>query len=357
MTLHDIQPDEINTLIAWRQAFAPQVVGECGLLRAALDVARRASDTDCPILLRGETGTGKELFAEALHHSSPRSEGPFVAVNCASIPDSLLESELFGHVKGAFTGASGVRKGMFLGADGGTLFLDEVGELSLSAQAKLLRVLQTGRISQVGADSTVAVDVRVIAATHRDLEAMVREGTFRQDLYFRLAVIPVQLPALRERGQDIVDLAHYFMLEANRKHRRSVDGFAPGAVEALCGYEWPGNVRELANVVQRAVIMRSEGTVSPSDLGLPANTVGSAMRTMAPVVTNPSLQAVSSSVEAVADAGIELNLRDALVRVERHLIERALERADGNKTEAAALLGLNRTTLVEKIRRISSVAA
>jgi Nif-specific regulatory protein len=283
------------------------------------------------VLIQGETGTGKELVARALHYTSSRRERLFVAQNCSALAENLLESELFGHAKGAFTGADRDKKGLFELADGGTLFLDEVGEAPLSIQAKLLRVLQEGEIWPVGATKPRTVDVRVVSATHRDLERMVREGGFRQDLFYRLHVYPVRMPALRERREDIPLLARHFLDRYAREFGRAVTGFVPEAVERLAVYDWPGNVRELQNEVQRALITRTDGDLIQID------------------DLSPRLLGRS----AVSDSGDLPRgpLKDMLDAVERLLLQRALREHHNNKTRAAEALGVTREGLHKKLAR------
>jgi transcriptional regulator with PAS, ATPase and Fis domain len=316
-------------LIAWRHRFASDIAGESPALLAALDTLRRIAGADCSVLVTGETGTGKELFARAIHRASPRAGRTFVALNCAAIPEALLEAELFGHARGAFTGASSARAGKFLSADGGTLFLDEIGDLPLAAQGKLLRVLEQRAVCPVGADTEIPVDVRVVAATHRDLAAMVAAGEFRADLYFRLCVVPVELPALRDRGLDLELLAEGFARTLAARAGRPALTLANDARAALYAHSWPGNIRELAHVVERAVLLGGGDQITAADLRLrPRGAAGGCAES--------------------------LDLRTALEALEKRLIDEALVRAQGNRTEAAALLGLNRTTLVEKLRRHAS---
>jgi DNA-binding NtrC family response regulator len=322
-------------LDTWRRRCAPEIVGRDDQLVEALLTVRSVADTECTVLITGESGTGKELVARALHAGSPRSAGPFVALNCAAIPESMVEAELFGHARGAFTGAHATRGGRVATAGGGTLFLDEIGDMPLAAQAKLLRMLQDRTIIPVGSDTPVTIDVRIVAATNQDLEAMVAEGRFRLDLYFRLNVIPVELPPLRDRGHDIVELAQYFLHEANQSHRRDVAGLDASAERALLSHDWPGNVRELAHLLERTVLLKGSGIIKGSDLRL----------------RRSSRTAAAHRLLKTSDG---LDLRSAIDQVERQLIDEALERTGGNRTEAAALLGLNRTTLVEKIRKHNS---
>jgi anaerobic nitric oxide reductase transcription regulator len=343
-------------LASWRTQFAPEIVGDSPQIIDALETIRHVAGTDCSILITGETGTGKELFARAAHRASPRRHRPMVAVNCAAIPDTLLETELFGHVKGAFTGATNARTGKFLSAHEGTIFLDEIGDLPLSAQAKLLRVLEERVVSPVGSDSDLAIDVRIIAATHHDLAQMVEQGKFRADLYFRLAVVPMHLPALRERPEDILAIAQTCVARARERLGRTIEGFDLSARAALRDYHWPGNVRELSHLVERSVLLARKPILSKDNLSLP----GPKPRFARAADESGPVRAAEGSVAPHASGGpgpgavgndSSLDLRSALEALERQLIERAMRRAEGNRTEAAALLGLNRTTLVEKLRK------
>jgi transcriptional regulator with PAS, ATPase and Fis domain len=286
------------------------------------------------VLIRGETGTGKEVVARLIHGASQRRAGPFVAVNLSAIPEALAESELFGHVRGAFTGADKARTGRFVAAHGGTLFLDEIGEMPRAVQVKLLRALQEREVTPVGASEAIPVDVRVIAATHRNLEGMIAEGAFREDLYYRLDVVPIEIPPLRERRQDIPALAEHFRGEVNAREARAVPGFALDVMQRLDAYDWPGNVRELENLVERLVVVASCRMVVMNDL--PAH-----LRTEVVDLEHASLDLPPSGVD----------LRVFLTQLEERLIAQALARTGGNKNRAAELLGMNRTTLVEKLRR------
>ncbi len=359
--------DTSSETIAWKERFAEEIIGEDEQLLDQLRIVESAADTNCTILIGGETGTGKELVARAIHRASARKDGPFSALNCAAIPENLVEAELFGHAKGAFTGAEVARQGRILSAAGGTLFLDEIGDLPLSAQAKLLRVLQDRKLSSVGSDREVDVDVRVVAATHRDLEAMVEEGKFRADLLFRLTVIQVDLPPLRARKSDILALARHFVQTANKKTGRAVEGLDASAEAALLDHPWPGNVRELENTIERAVVITKSGVLTARDLylrvrraqarsdssprvAIERNTAPIVPQQTAPIPTPAPAPQATGPLPAPTTA--DLNLRSALDDIERTYINLALERSGGNRTEAAALLGLNRTTLVEKMRKL-----
>jgi DNA-binding NtrC family response regulator len=321
---------------AWRDRHAPWLLGNDPAMQPVLDLLSQVADTRCTVLITGESGTGKELAARSLHAGSARASKPFVAVNCAAIPPNLVESELFGHAKGAFTGATAARLGRFAQADGGTIFLDEIGEMEPGIQAKLLRLIQDGELYPVGEEMPTQIDVRILAATNRNLEREVGTGRFRADLYWRLNVIPVEMPALRNRPTDIVRLAEHFLARANERHRRQVGAFEPQVLSALKGYQWPGNIRELENVVERLVIVKGSGTLTVGDLPASIRTP----REMAPP---------GSPLPELPKDGTDL--RAMLEAVEDRMIGEALERTGGNKNRAAELLGLNRTTLVEKLRR------
>jgi transcriptional regulator with PAS, ATPase and Fis domain len=303
-------------------------------MRLVLDRVEQIADTDASVLIRGETGTGKEVVARLIHGASHRRSGPFVAVNVSTIPEPLAESELFGHVRGAFTGADKSRTGRFVAAHGGTLFLDEIGEMPRGVQVKLLRALQEREVTPVGASEAIPVDVRVVAATHRDLEGMIEEGAFREDLFYRLDVVPIEIPPLRERRQDIPALAEHFRADVNAREGRAVPGFALDVVQRLGAYDWPGNVRELENLVERLVVVAQSRMVVMDDL--PAH-----LRTPVVDLENATLD--------LPEAGVDLRI--FLTQLEERLIAQALERTGGNKNRAAELLGMNRTTLVEKLRR------
>jgi DNA-binding NtrC family response regulator len=323
--------------LGWRDRHAPWLLGRDPALLPALSLLAQVADTGCTVLITGESGTGKELAARSLHAGSARRQGPFVPVNCAAIPANLVESELFGHAKGAFTGASSARAGRFAQADGGTIFLDEIGEMDIAVQAKLLRLIQDGELYPVGEEEPTRIDVRILAATNRNLESEVAAGRFRADLFWRLNVIPVELPALRERPTDILRLAEHFLRKANDRHKRKVAGFDPEVLAAFKAYHWPGNIRELENVVERMSIVRGQGTIGLADLP-------SAVRT-----PRHGTSKSKTPMPELPEDGTDL--RAMLEAVEDRMIGEALERTGGNKNRAAELLGLNRTTLVEKLRR------
>jgi len=310
------------------------LIGESKPMLAIYELIEKVAESDTTVLIQGESGTGKELVARAIHDLSDRRTRNYVPVNCAAIPDDLMESELFGHVKGAFTGAIANRVGRFEMADKGTLFLDEIGDMKIHLQVKLLRVLQNREVEAVGAPHSRKIDVRFIAATNQDLEKCVEEKKFREDLYYRLSVIPIQIPPLRERKEDIPLLLNNFREKFNREKMRDVTGFDSEAMEILCNFSWPGNVRELENFVERQVIIKGSGVVTPYDL--PEKYLGKReSSTTAPLV--------------LPHNGIDLN--SAMEELENRLIMQALEKSGGNKKEAAALLCLKRTTFIEKLKK------
>ncbi|MCM2280362.1 MAG: sigma-54 dependent transcriptional regulator [Bdellovibrionaceae bacterium] len=315
------------------------IVGQSDEVRHVLEMVERVADSDSTVLVTGESGTGKELIAKAIHYNSPRANKPFIPINCGAIPAELLESELFGHVKGAFTGAIATRVGRFELASGGTIFLDEIGELSLSLQVKLLRVLQERRFEPVGSAKTQVADVRVIAATNVDLEKAVAKGEFREDLFYRLNVIPIRIPSLKQRRSDIPLLLHHFIHHFNSNKNRHLQGVAPEAMEMLMNYTWPGNIRELENLVERLAILKGSGMIEVRDLpehyrAKPAS--GGAGATSLDSIDIPA-------------AGMDFN--SAVDAYENALILQALEKTGWNRNQAAVLLKLNRTTLVEKIKK------
>ena len=308
----------------------PRIVGEHPALQTAAREMQRIAATESTVLLLGESGTGKELFARAIHALSTRAGKPFIALTCAAIPETLIENELFGHERGAYTGAHARKPGRFESADGGTVFLDEVGELPLTAQGKLLRVLEERQIDRLGGSGSIQVDVRVIAATNRDLENAVEQGEFRRDLYYRLAVVPIRIPALRERGEDVTLIAEHMLERFRRELRKPGLKLAPDAVAALRAHSWPGNVRELQNTLERASIL-NEGEIRAADLALASNVRG-ATATAEAGGTLPEVSA--QAVKAVEKAKIEATLRECR----------------WNKSAAAQRLGISYKTLLNKVR-------
>jgi len=375
------------------------IIGEDPEIMKIFDIVRTISDVDATTLLTGETGTGKELFARSIHRTSQRSGKSFVAVNCGAIPENLIESELFGHKKGSFTDAKADRPGHFQIADGGTIFLDEIGDMPLSMQVKLLRVLQEKEIKPIGETAKTPIDVRVIAATHHDLEAAVAKGAFREDLYWRLNVIHIEIPPLRRRSTDILRLVSHFVRHFNKVDRRAIEGISPAVQKALMSYAWPGNIRELENTIERIVILKRKGIVELRDLpakimrGGPASrpvvqaVVAASTPISAPMmiygtgemealnVAEPPSADEDSGVQpppappmarpvagkrlpTIASADLELllppsgiNLKTFIQKMEDDLIDQAVERSNGVIKRAADLLKMNRTTLVERLRK------
>ncbi|MGB9698122.1 MAG: sigma-54-dependent transcriptional regulator [Thermodesulfobacteriota bacterium] len=310
------------------------IVGDSEKMQKIFEVIEKVADSDSTILILGESGTGKELIAKAIHYNSYRREGPFIPVNCAAIPSELLESELFGHEKGAFTNAIRTRIGRFELANGGTIFLDEIGDMSPVLQSKLLRVLQDRQFERIGGIKTIKTDIRVIAATHQDLKLAVEQKRFREDLYYRLNVIPIHLPPLRERKSDIPLLAHHFLDHFNRTKKKKIKGFTKEAMDKLIQYDWPGNVRELENTIERVVILLDGEFITPQDL--PEK------------FQNLTRENLPQEI-IIPDEGI--SLEEAVNEFEKKLILQALQKTGWVKNKAARLLNLNRTTLIEKIKR------
>ncbi len=332
--------ENLATELRRREGFAT-IIGTSTSIRSAVHLLGRAATSDVTVLLEGESGTGKEVAARAIHAESVRHDGPFIAVNCGAIPEGLIESELFGHERGSFTGATSARRGSFEQSDGGTIFLDEIGELRSDLQVRLLRVLQERAVQPVGSTASRPIDVRVIAATNRDLRDEVAAGRFREDLFYRLAVFPVRLPALCERGSDILLLANYFVERYAKRNRKSIQSFSPEAQRALERYRWPGNVRELENVIERAIILEDDSRISLASLppevsaALAGNGIG-----------------IGSSSSAAAQDGTPQ--REAIVPLEeeeRRIIRRALELSNWNIQEASRRLRIGRATIYRKIER------
>lgn len=304
------------------------IIGKSAAMQEMFATLELVAPTDSTVLITGESGTGKELVASALHHNSPRCQGPFIKLNCAALNENLLESELFGHEVGAFTGATEIRKGRFEIADKGTLFLDEIGDMSLATQTKILRILQEGEFERVGGNKTRSIDVRLLVATHKDLQSMIGEGTFRQDLFFRLSVVPIHLPPLRERSIDIPELAQFFLCRYAEKNRKDINGFHPEALNLLMRYDWPGNIRELENTIERATILCLGEQITPKELP--------------PQFFPEGVNAQTAKIQAKED----FTLRD----IEREVIKSALEKTEYNKSATARKLGIARQTLLNKIK-------
>ena len=320
-----------------------EMIGSSAAMQHLLEMIALVAPSEATVLITGESGTGKGLIARAIHANSPRREKPLIEVNCAAIPEALLESELFGHERGAFTGADRQRQGRFSQANGGTLFLDEVGELSLLMQAKLLRVLQEGDIQRVGSDKSIAVDVRILAATNRRLEQMVADGHFREDLYYRLNVVKLEAPPLRERKDDIPFLAKHFWERFAGKNHKMVKGITPRAMDLLLKHPWPGNIRELENVMERAIILLRGEYISEKELPLPLQRLVQDEETTEEETDSPS----SAPLLPHSDTNL------TLAEMEKQLILQMLRETAGNKSETARRLGITRRTLQLKLRKYS----
>lgn len=319
----------------WARRYGfPRIIGESEALKRAVAETQRVAQTDATVLLLGESGTGKELFARAVHHLSNRRDKPFVAINCAAIPETLIENELFGHERGAFTGATDRRQGKFELASGGTVFLDEIGELPLGVQGKLLRAIEEKVVDRIGGRAPIAVDVRVVAATNKDLKAAVENGLFRGDLFFRLAVFPLEIPPLRDRGEDVLLLSRHFAAQIGVELRGREATFSEAAISALRQYGWPGNVRELENAIERACILTDTMTLEPKELGLGV-TDDAGLQPLHELDLTGTLSDVSHR---------------ALRIVEKRKIQQALEANDGNKSRTAEDLGISYKTLLTKMK-------
>jgi two-component system, NtrC family, response regulator AtoC len=340
-----------------RRAGYHEVVGASRKMTELMRFVRKVAASEAStILIQGESGTGKDLIAKVIHYESSREGRPFVAVNCSAIPETLMEAELFGHEKGAFTDAKAMKKGLFEVADGGTLLLDEIGELSPLLQAKLLRVLEDQVIRRVGGVRDIQVDVRVIAASNRDLERAVREGHFRQDLYYRLAIISIFIPPLRERREDILPLADFFIQHYNRKFRKSIRGFSEETRRLLLSHDWPGNVRELKNAIERAMILEDEPLLRPNYLPFsvvePHSGVTAFEHTSSPAAASPALaEGRRLPALSIPEGGTSLE------QIERAMIELALRQARGNQTQAARLLDISRDALRYKMKKFALIHA
>lgn len=312
------------------------LIGQSPAIVKIRNMVSLLSDSDSTVLITGESGTGKEVVARMLHNAGTRAKKPMVSMNCGAIPEELLESELFGHVKGAFTGAIKARPGRFEVANSGTIFLDEIGDMSPNLQVKLLRVLQERKFEPVGSTQSMDVDVRVIAATHRDLEDEIRHNRFREDLYYRLNIIPIELPALRDRDDDVLLIAEHFIAYFNEQKQATIEGFSEAARQIMLDYRWPGNVRELQNLMERVATLKRSGIIEPADL--PSRMLGEAER-------------IQQGFKLDVSDEEQVDFNAMVDEFENHLIVAALERFDWNKNKAAGFLTLNRTTLVEKIKK------
>ncbi|HPC67190.1 MAG TPA: sigma-54 dependent transcriptional regulator [Syntrophorhabdaceae bacterium] len=305
------------------------IIGMSLGMQKVFELIEKVADTNATTLITGESGVGKELVAKAIHYNSSRKDNPIIVVNCGAIPENLLESELFGYEKGAFTGAYNTKHGKFEVADKGTIFLDEIGDMSLSLQVKLLRVLQEKTFERIGGAKTIKVDIRFIAATNRDLEKMVKDGQFREDLYYRLNVVPIHIPPLRERKQDIPLLLNYFLEHSNRLNDAAVEGFDDNAMEVLMAYDYPGNVRELNNIVERVVVLKKKGIITIDDLP----------------------EKLWTLKEKEQQIDIQRGYETLVTEFEKAIIMKALKETKGVKSKAATILNINRTTLIEKMKR------
>jgi len=331
----DLYPENTNTTGQSKNGDGfKDIIGQSDRMQETFRLIEKVADSDSTVLIYGESGTGKELVARAIHFNSYRKNKPLVPINCGAIPEDLLESELFGHVRGAFTGATTTRSGRFESADGGTIFLDEIGDMSARLQVKVLRVLQEKEFEPVGGNKTIKINVRIIAATHRDLEKAVQKGIFREDLFYRLNVIPITLPPLREKKSDIPLLISHFLDHFNKEKNQKVEGISEEAMKIIMRYSWPGNVRELKNLVEWLVVVKREGRILPEDLP-------EKLRRENNDVLIPKIE--------ISDDGICLNT--AVSEFEKVLILQSLKNTNWVKNKAAKLLHLNRTTLVEKIKR------
>lgn len=300
------------------------IIGESKIIEKLLSDVARIAQSDATVLIRGESGTGKELVARAIHFASPRAQGPFLAINCTSLPETLLESELFGHERGAFTGAVSRYLGRFELANKGTIFLDEIGDISQSIQAKLLRVLETKSFQRLGSGKDITSDIRIVSATNRDLETAIEDGKFREDLYYRLNVVPVNIPPLRERREDILPLVEHFITTYNRKNNKHISGITPKAKDLLLNHSWPGNVRELENMIERAIVLSVEDVIDIAEI-----------------------DPFTKSRKSELSTGEDLNLD----KIEKHTIIQALKKTGGSLKEAAELLGIHRNTIRLKISK------
>jgi nitrogen regulation protein NR(I) len=326
------------------------LVGDSPEMHAIFEVIAKVADTPSTVLITGESGTGKELVAKALHEHSSRKVGPFIKINCAAIPKTLMESELFGYEKGAFTGATSAKPGRFELADGGTLFLDEIGEIPVEMQVKLLRAIQESEFERVGGIKTIKVDVRLITATNRDLEKETKEGNFREDLYYRLNVVPLDIPPLRDRADDIPLLVEHIITKFNERLKKRVRGISDEAMRLLRGHSWPGNIRELENVLERTILFCAADTIEVGDLPAELRSADARTRTPTGELAAASMAAAASVAAEGATGSLKEMVRAETSRVERELIARALDETGGNVTQAAKLLKISRKSLQMKMK-------
>lgn len=350
LSLRKLMKQEVTyTPLASQEGEEERIVGSASKMQEIYKMIGQIAPSNVTVLLRGESGTGKELLARAIYHHSRRSNQPFLPVNCAAIPDTLLESELFGHEKGAFTGASSRRIGKLEQCQGGTIFLDEIGDMSLSTQAKLLRVLQDRSFERLGGMETIRVDLRFIVATNKDLEEAISSGGFREDLYYRLNVVSIQIPPLRERKEDLPELTSYFLKKSNRELKKGVAGIAPSAMEKITSYGWPGNVRQLENALKRAMVLCQGEWILEDQLYLER---GEEKRgTGEELGRKPIEDLLDILFEELSSAPARSQDPDMISSLEKGLILRALQKTKGNQVQAALLLGINRSTLRGKMER------
>lgn len=329
------------------------LVGQSSAMQRVFSFIRQVAPSKAAVLITGESGTGKELAARAIHQLSPRGSAPFVAINCAALPDTLMESELFGHERGAFTGAVDRRAGCFELAQHGTVLLDEIGDMQIATQAKLLRVLEDQRVRRLGGKSEIQLDVRVIASTNAPLEAAIREGRFREDLFYRLNVFPIPLPPLRERKDDIPLLVEALLADMNRKHGTRVADVSPEALERLRAYDWPGNIRELRNMIERAAILAGQGTIHPMHLpgAVASGSIAPALPSAAASVSAPG---ASNDFANTARETLQIPIGSTIEQAERGLIELTLEHTGNNRTRAAEILGISQKTLFNKLKEYAA---
>lgn len=351
----ELQDENLRLKRELGKKFRPDnIIGESKRIHDVLSSIEMVSQSKATVLIRGETGTGKELVSQAIHYASDRRDGPFVKVSCAALPDTLLEAELFGHEKGSFTGAMASKQGRFEIAHKGTLFLDEIGDIALSTQIKLLRVLQEKEFERVGGTKTIKVDIRLITATNRDLEKMVREGKFREDLYYRLNVVPIFLPALRERREDIPLLVNHFLSIANKENGKKVKYVSDAAMKYLMAYAWPGNIRELQNAIERAVVLCKGDTIEPGLFPIIGYKDNPVLTQFQPIENSLPSSGVRSGSESIPEG----DMRAAVQVLEENMIREALKKTGGNQRRAAKMLGLTERILGYKIKnyQISSKA-